>query len=699
MDFEICSTNVGSFGEANSVVLKNVFELLNKIKDDFGGYPAVFSAQEAGKRKVALPPVYPDGPFATDEDSRIENENGDNIARGVATYVLDPTKTREVENKNKSFEVVTTIHKVTEIQRCTNANRNRGTKDTEIGCISCYRNQTAVTAENLQAYIEEIINTLNGVHHVRKIIVYGDFNTETFYIKNLREITHDDMKHKMNATTRATAIDKVFTNIDNCRIAAVYTSCENKVQNAENNIGHKAFVIQVGDIKKPVERDVFINKKYEHLCGQLDGVSPFQWQDLVIGGEQVMLEVSDIIKNMIVQTVNSCYITTKSKAKTNNKKAKAIIKKCEGRKPSDYPIKEMYAAAAEFKTGIDKNETVEPPPEKLKEKLQQKLHDLNQGDREKIKTTIQEIWGERYGHEKVILTFPDKIQAKKIVLSTSNSGALDFHGLSLKRTKTFLKHSKLGWDMYYHLTKAMAIVGYVPSDWRIDVITFLYKRKGLRSDPGNWRPITIAPSLGKSNEKLMLYQLRKIDDCNDENNAYFPGKSCITAMLEVSEHMKVLRARREELQKIGKKLVVIFEAEDISSAFESIDHIAIELFSEATIDELNSNIKLKEQFMSYLNRQSFVTKRGTDIKLEVEKRYEDRTSPQGSILSPAFWRIFDKIFSHMYKKSLDKFMASDCFIDSYKHIAYAVVRGRNWFSWSNSEIFFLFPCLTALRLN
>ena len=680
--FEVLSTNVGSFGDANSVVLRNVYELLNKFKDDFGGYPPVFSAQEAGKRNVSLAPVYPDGPFATDEGCRIENENGENIARGNATYALDPSKTRVVENKNQSFEVVTTIHTVTEVKQCTNLNRNRGTQDTEIACISCYRNQTAVTADDLQMYIEGIIDMLNGQYHVRKVIVYGDFNTETFFIKNLKEITHEDMKHKMNPTARATAIDKVFTNISNCRIAAVYTSCENKTQNAENTVGHKAFVIQVGEMKKPTERTIFLAKKHQTLCGQVKGVSPYTWQDLVIAGEEVMEEVSDIITDMIVQSVNSCYITTKTKAKNNNKKAKALIKKCEGRKPSDYPIKDMYAAAAEFKTGIDKNETIEPPPEKLKEKLQQKLHDLNQGDREKIKTTIQEIWGERYGNdEKVILNFPDKIQAKKIVLSTSNSGALDFHGLSLKHTKTFLKHSTLGWDMYYNLTKAMAMVGYVPSNWRIDCITFLYKRKGLRSDPGNWRPITIAPSLGKSNEKLMLYQLRQIDDCNTENNAYFPGKSCITAMLDVSEHMKELRGRREELRKIGKKLVVIFEAEDISSAFESIDHIAIELFSEATIDELNSNIKLKEQFKSYLNRQSYVTKRGTNLRLKVEKRYEDRTSPQGSILSPAFWRIFDKIFSHMYKKSMDKFLENDCFIDSYKHVAYAVVQGCNSFLW------------------
>ena len=669
----VFSSNVGSVGPPGSAVRANLYVTFNKIKDDFDKYPDVAGLGECGEYNAILAPVFGE-PVGTDEGCEIM-QNGVNISRGVCTYA-DPLTTRVIKNQDKRFEVVTTIHTFIEVQGCTNVNRNRGTKTTEIGIIVIYRNH-AVTAKDLREYIGKIINNLNGAEKVRKILVHGDFNDEDFYIPGLKEFTHDDMKHKMDSTSRAKAIDKVFSNMENIRIAAVYPTCENKTQNAEGNIGHKSIVIEIGKKTAPVARKVFINKKFKTLCSDLNGVTPVGWQDLAMGGNEIIDQASCIIGNMIKQAVEACYITTKSKNKRNNKKAAALIRKCEGRKPSDYPINELYAAAAEFKSGIDKVDPIEPPPEKLKDKLQDKLHSLNQGDHVEIKKAVDEIWGEKYKDCKIALQFPDKREAFKIVMSTSNSGAMDTHGLSLKHTKIFLQHSTLGWDFYYNLVKAMAVTGYVPSDWKEDVITFLYKRKGLRSDPGNWRPITIAPSLGKHNEKIMLSQLRKIKDFNLDNHAYTPHKSCVTAMLEASEHMKKLRERKESLRKIGKKLVVIFEAEDISSAFESIEHAAIWMFSEATIDELNSEVKLKEQFKSYLTRQSFVTKRGTDIRIRVEKKYEDRTSPQGSILSPAFWRIFDQIFSHMYKKSMNEFMKNDGFIDSYKHVAYAVFKGCN----------------------
>ena len=454
----IFSTNVGSFGPPNSAVRGNVYSVFNTIKDDFGKYPDVAGFGECGGYDIVLAPVF-GVPVGTDEGCEIM-QNGANISRGACTYA-DPTTTRVIQNENKNFEVVTTIHQFIEVQSCTNVNRNRGTKTTEIGIIVVYRNH-AVTAQDLREYIEEIIRQLNGKHGVRKIVVHGDFNDEDFFIPNLKEFTHEDMKHKMDATSRAKSIDKVFSNLDNLRIAAVYPSCENKTQNEERTLGHKSIVIEIGKKSVPVARKVFINKKYKTLCSDLNGVTPITWQELASGGKEAISQASEILKGMIVQSVNACYITTKSKSKRNNKKAAALIRKCEGRKPSDYPINDLYAAAAEFKSGIDKLDPIEPPPEKLKDKLQEKLHNLNQGNHEKIKEAVDEIWGEKYRDCKVIAKFPDKNEAKKIVMSTSNSGAMDTHGLSLKHTKTFLKHSSLGWDFYYHLTKAMAVTGFVP---------------------------------------------------------------------------------------------------------------------------------------------------------------------------------------------------------------------------------------------
>ena len=120
-----------------------------------------------------------------------------------------------------------------------------------------------------------------------------------------------------------------------------------------------------------------------------------------------------------------------------------------------------------------------------------KLQNLNVGSRSIIDRTVFRIWGRETKH---YAEFPSKTVAKKLVLSTSSSGARDCMGISLKHVKTFFRFSKLGWDMYYEITKAVAFTGYIPKSWKIDEISFLYKKKGKKEDPKNWRPITIAPS-------------------------------------------------------------------------------------------------------------------------------------------------------------------------------------------------------------
>ena len=242
--------------------------------------------------------------------------------------------------------------------------------------------------------------------------------------------------------------------------------------------------------------------------------------------------------------------------------------------------------------------------------------------------------------------------------------------MSLKQTKTFFQRSKLGFEIYYNLVKATALTGHIPYSWRIDSISFLFKKKGLRSDASNWRPITIAPSLGKHNEKVILWNLRKVYDGNDANHAYLSPRSCITAILSVSEHFKKLRKREKELELVGKRLVVVFSAEDISSAFESIDHGALDTFCEQVFNDKDSEVKIRKLIKNYLTRKSFVVDRDTKEKLEVIKRYDDRTSPQGSILSPAFWRIYDKIFSKLYEDKLDNLVLENEFLDETFHVSY-----------------------------
>ena len=49
--------------------------------------------------------------------------------------------------------------------------------------------------------------------------------------------------------------------------------------------------------------------------------------------------------------------------------------------------------------------------------------------------------------------------------------------------------------------------GIVPSDWKLAKVTPIYKGKGSHSEPGNYRPISVVPTVAKLMEKLVKAQL------------------------------------------------------------------------------------------------------------------------------------------------------------------------------------------------
>ena len=109
----------------------------------------------------------------------------------------------------------------------------------------------------------------------------------------------------------------------------------------------------------------------------------------------------------------------------------------------------------------------------------------------------------------------------------------------------------------------------------------------------------------------------------------------MSAILKVTEFLKSIRVLNTKLkrEKADYFLLPVVLAEDISSAFESICHTTIERILDRVYDS-GAEVKMKGLILSYLKRQSQVTDGGGN-RIGVKKRYENRTSPQGSILSPA----------------------------------------------------------------
>ena len=111
----------------------------------------------------------------------------------------------------------------------------------------------------------------------------------------------------------------------------------------------------------------------------------------------------------------------------------------------------------------------------------------------------------------------------------------------------------------------------------------------------------------------------------------------------------------------------IILAEDISSAFESIDGDVICNYLQPF--DTNPDFKICAITRSYLDRDSRIYE--DDETREVNKLSRSRSSPQGSILSCRYWRIFDGLATRLYLNGVNGLCAANKHFQCVSHISYA----------------------------
>ena len=92
--------------------------------------------------------------------------------------------------------------------------------------------------------------TLRDDYDVIDVIVLGDFNNEvlTLGTMGLVEVHHVDAYHKHARDKAHRYIDKVFcSNPSLVKIGKILTTCENKAENEDGTLGHKFFVLEIGN--------------------------------------------------------------------------------------------------------------------------------------------------------------------------------------------------------------------------------------------------------------------------------------------------------------------------------------------------------------------------------------------------------------------------------------------------------------------
>ena len=182
--------------------------------------------------------------------------------------------------------------------------------------------------------------------------------------------------------------------------------------------------------------------------------------------------------------------------------------------------------------------------------------------------------------------------------------------------------------------------GIFPLSWKKACVTPIFKQKGSRSDPTNYRPISLLPNLSKILEKLVF---NKIYEHLSENNlltekqsGYRPGHSTHIQLLYLTHQL--YSALNE-----NKNFTAIFL--DISKYFDKIWHEA--LIAKCEI-QYNLSGSLLVWLKSYLQDRSQVVCVGSAIS---ESKNISAGCPQGSVLGP--------LLALMYLNDLSKLTEND----------------------------------------
>ena len=663
-------TNVGSCGNAttspltdgNLQVRRNVYDRCEQVFEKYGRLDHV-GLLETMTYNFKLAPRF-GLPCATDADVDIRVD-GVSKTRGVCVYSNDALAVPQPEGNMVEGTVT--------IQQYADRNGRNRLVTTKVAMITVYNLGIGPNLNGIKQYISmQRAKVRQAPYNCRHSVIMGDFNNEMATIMGLREITHEDGFHKANPGTSKRFIDKIFTDLpaNECKILECLPTCENKEGTEEDKLGHKFFVIAVGKYKRTKE-EVMTRTCFQLLKRNLKDIDDDGGiKACHLDTEKKIADVNDLLLNHLCAVKDASQ--TKRHSNPGNKSALKAIETMSDkglRSPNaSKAFSRLYETFKHINGGANHEER--PNLEAFCKHSKEKGDNLNIPDDDRTLAAVKELFVEEEVVKVKTVFLTKKAFRKECIMKLSNSGAKDFYGLSVKFIKYAMKYSKAIFNLMYEMCKACANQGFVPKALKIDCIHYLYKNKGSRGMAASYRPITLAPSLGKILERCISNQLAWVDDKNPDNNAYISQKSCQSAILEISEALRDYRT--SDAAKLaaerGDIVIPVLFLEDVKSAYESIASKALELIMDILYDE-NGDFKMAKIIKSYMNRTTFIVEK--DVLREVCRKHIERSAPQGSILSPTFWRFFDGLFTILFKNGLEQMISTCDYIRAYKHVSFA----------------------------